>query len=207
MLKYHNNGVLIFFIFFAPKTNGMDIISILILAIGLSMDSFAVSLASGIGIKDLNKRDASKIALTLGFFQGMMPVAGWAVGMSFSKYIINYDHWIAFVILLFLGVKMIIEGIKDSDESCSDPLKLTTLLSMSIATSIDALAVGVSIALLKQDIVFPSIIIGAVTVLFSIIGLYSGKILGCRFKSYAEIAGGLILIGIGTKILIEHTMV
>jgi len=207
MLKYHNNGVLIFFIFFAPNTNGMDFISILILAIGLSMDSFAVSLASGIGITDLSKKDASKIALTLGFFQGMMPVAGWAVGMSFSKYIVDYDHWIAFFILVFLGVKMIVEGIKDTDCSNTNPLKLSTLLSMSIATSIDALAVGVSIAFLKQDIIFPSIVIGAVTVLFSVLGLYSGKALGCKFKSYAEITGGLILIGIGTKILIEHTLI
>ncbi len=185
----------------------MGVISILILAIGLSMDSLAVSIASGMSMKTMRETEALKISVFFAFFQGTMPVAGWYIGSSFSKYITVFDHWIAFVMLLFLGGKMIVEGVRNSDDCQGiDPTKTSTLIGLSVATSIDALAVGVSIALLKHEILFPAVIIGVVTLVFSLIGLYAGKILGKLVKQWVTIAGGVVLVFIGTKILIEHTI-
>lgn len=185
----------------------MGVISVFILAIGLSMDSLAVSIASGMSMKTMRETEALKVSMFLALFQGTMPVIGWAVGNSFSKYITAFDHWIAFVMLLFLGGKMIIDGVRNNDDcQAIDPTKTSTLIGLSLATSIDALAVGVSIALLKHEILFPAVIIGLVTLVFSLIGLYAGKMLGKLVKQWVTIAGGVVLVFIGTKILIEHTI-
>lgn len=142
------------------------------------------------------------------FFQGFMPVLGFVLGENFSEYIESFDHWIAFTLLVFLGGKMLIEAIKgdrdELDQCRRDILCTKTLLVMGIATSIDALAIGISFAFLKVNIVYASIIIGVITFFTSTIGVYIGKKFGDKYKKKAEIAGGIILIGIGLKILLEH---
>ena len=182
----------------------MDIISIVIIAIGLAMDAFAVSITSGITIKRLHINHALKIALFFGLFQAIMPIVGWLAGLSLRDYISAVDHWIAFGLLSSIGCKMIYESITvQSSEKEIDPLNVYVLLVLSVATSIDALAVGVSFAFLKVAIVTPVIIIGTVTFLLSYLGVYIGDRIGHFFENKIEIAGGLLLIGIGIKILVE----
>lgn len=183
----------------------MDLLTIFLIATGLSMDSFAVSLANGFVIKELNIIKALKIAFFFSIFQGLMPLIGWAAGSGFEKYITEIDHWIAFFLLSFLGLRMIYSGLKKNNFSTNNnQLKFFTLISQSFATSIDALVVGISFAFLKISILFPVLIIGFVTFFFSMTGLYLGKKFGKKLRNVAEISGGLILIGIGLKILIEH---
>jgi putative Mn2+ efflux pump MntP len=177
----------------------MDIISIIFIAFGLAMDAFAVSVTSGITIKQLKVRNALRIALFFGAFQAFMPVIGWLAGLSLRAIISSVDHWIAFGLLFFVGCKMIYESLKlESGERTVNPLDVSILLMLSVATSIDALAVGVSFAFLKVSIATPVVIIGVVA------GVYIGDRFGHFFDKKIEIAGGLILIGIGLKILIEH---
>lgn len=186
----------------------MSGVSLFILAIGLAMDAFVVSITSGICIREVKFKYATKIGLCFGFFQGFMPVLGFLLGENFSKYIESFDHWIAFTLLAFLGGKMLFEAIrseKDEQDQCKrDILCTKTLLVMGIATSIDALAVGISFAFLKVNIAYASIVIGVITFLTSTLGVYVGRKFGDRFKKNAEIAGGIILVGIGLKILLEH---
>lgn len=183
----------------------MDIISILLIAIGLSMDAFAVSISNGIVLKQVNFKAAFKIGLFFGAFQGIMPVIGWFAGMTFSDYITSFDHFIAFILLAFIGGNMIYESIKgDDDKKTKDPNNTKVLLIMAIATSIDALAVGVSFAMVKTPIMLPAIIIASTTFIISVIGVFIGKRVGELFKKRAEILGGIVLILIGFKILIEH---
>ncbi|MBW2652600.1 MAG: manganese efflux pump [Deltaproteobacteria bacterium] len=182
----------------------MDAITIIAIAFGLAMDAFAVSITSGITIKNLKINNALKIALFFGLFQAIMPVIGWLAGLSLKDFISEIDHWIAFGLLSFIGCKMIYESITvQSNEKQIDPLNVYVLLMLSVATSIDALAVGVSFAFLKVSIVTPVIIIGTVTFLLSYLGVYIGDRIGHFFENKIEIAGGLLLIGIGLKILIE----
>ena len=186
----------------------MSILALIILALGLSMDSFAVSLSSGVALNPFKISNVLKIALYLSFFQALMPVIGWFLGVGFVDIIHVVDHWIAFTLLLFLGGKMILDVITQKEEEmqcCFNPTKTVTLIQMGIATSIDALAVGVSFAFLDIALHHATIIIFTITFLASVVGCYIGKMFGTRWRTYATLAGGVILIAIGTKILLEHT--
>jgi len=185
----------------------MDFITVLFIALGLSMDSLAVSVASGISIKFFKLKNVFKIAFFLAFFQGIMPLIGWSAGIGFKHYITPFDHWVAFGLLLFLGIKMIVDGYKNPDgENGCNPLKMAVLLGLSIATSIDALAVGISFAFLDISIITPILIIGITTFLVSLSGILIGIHFGKKFNLRIELIGGIILIGIGIKILLEHTL-
>ncbi len=182
-----------------------SLLSIVIIAIGLSMDSFAVSLSNGMSIAKLSIQKMLLIAFSLAFFQAFMPFLGWLSGIGIEEYIKEIDHWIAFILLFFIGGKMIYEGIFNKDQqSKKTTFKIKVLILQSIATSIDAFAVGISFAFLDVDISEPIVIIGLVTFIFSITGLILGKKMGQKLGHKAEIFGGLVLLGIGTKILIEH---
>ena len=161
----------------------MNLITIVLIAIGLAMDCFAVSVASGIAIKQLRLRHALQIALFFGFFQAAMPVIGWLAGSTLTQLISGFDHWIAFALLAFIGGKMIYESRKLEEEKTFDPLNLYVLIVLSFATSIDALAVGLSLSFLKVAIIVPSIIIGSVTFVISLAGLYIGEKFGHFFES------------------------
>jgi len=185
----------------------MGIIGLLLIAFSLSFDSFAVSVCSGLSLcrKHLKWTDALKISLTLGVFQGTMPVLGWFLGLSVKGYIERADHWIAFGLLTFLGVKMILEGrVPVQEKKIKNPTQWRVLIPMAIATSIDAFAVGISFTFFYSSILFPAILIGLVTLGVSLSGIYMGKKAGVNLAGKAEIAGGVILILIGLKILIEH---
>lgn len=183
----------------------MDILNITVIALGLAMDAFAVSITSGLTIKNLKIKYAFRIALFFGLFQAFMPLIGWLAGLSLKDFISGFDHWIAFGLLCFIGCRMIYESIKiESSEREINQLNVYFLLVLSVATSIDALAVGISFAFLMISIVTPIIVIGIVTFLLSFIGVFIGNRVGHFFEGKFEIIGGLILIGIGIKILIEH---
>lgn len=184
----------------------MGIIEVLLIAVGLSMDSFAVSLSGGVVMRTFPWQKAFKIAFFFGFFQGVMPLLGWFTGNEFRHYIEDYDHWIAFAVLAFLGLKMIWEPLtRQSEASCNfDPSRTRTLVGLSLATSIDALAVGLSFALLKVSPFSPVFVIGTTTFFLSFAGLYLGKCCGKGLRWGAELVGGVILLLIGVKILIEH---
>lgn len=178
---------------------------VIFLAIGLSFDSFAVSVCSGLNVPHIRFIQATKIAFSLAVFQALMPLVGWMIGNSIKDYIEPVDHWIAFGLLGLIGGKMIFESILGSEErEIKNPLLWKVILMLSLATSIDALAVGFSFATLLDKIMVVVIIIGFVTFIASMLGILLGKKTGPRFNQYAEILGGLILIIIGTKILIEH---
>jgi len=186
----------------------MNIVVVFLVAVGLAMDAFAVSIGLGIRTVSHKLRYALKVALFFGAFQAVMPVLGWALGEQFNLLISGYDHWVAFLLLILIGIKMIYEGVKKDEQSRKKRrTPLYTLFILSIATSIDALAVGVSFAFLNMNILTPALIIGAVTFILSFLGVDLGKRLGLRFKNVAEILGGVILIVIALKILIQHTMV
>ncbi|MFZ5353411.1 MAG: manganese efflux pump MntP family protein [Bacillota bacterium] len=190
----------------------MSLITTLLIALGLSMDAFTVSIANGMVMKKVKLVNALKIAVFFGGFQAIMPLIGWAVGTRFERYITGIDHWIAFILLGAIGIKMIHEAVKiggecaitTSETQKDDPCN-KTLTVMAIATSIDALAIGVSLAVLRAPITLPVIIIGLLTFAVCLAGVYIGRICGCMFKKYAEVFGGVVLIGIGLKILAEHT--
>ena len=182
-------------------------IEIILIGIGLSMDAFAVAVCKGLAMKQLNKKQALVIGLYFGLFQGMMPVLGWLFGTGFMKYIEAVDHWIAFGLLAFIGGKMIVEAIREKPaeaEKTDQPLKHRELLILAIATSIDALAVGISFAAIGTPIVPAAPVIGLITFSLSILGVFIGNRFGSRYERKAEILGGIILIAIGVKILIEH---
>lgn len=183
----------------------MDGIVTVCIAFGLAMDAFAVSIASGITIKHLKIRNALTIATWFGSFQAFMPLIGWLAGLSLRTFISGVDHWIAFGLLNGIGLKMIYESCKvESIERQMNPLNVFVLLVLSVATSIDALAVGLSLSFLKIAIAVPAIVIGTVTFLLTLLGVFVGNRFGHFFEKKIEILGGLILIGIGIKILIEH---
>ena len=182
----------------------MDIVSIILISIGLSMDSFAVSVTNGLTIRNLNTKKVLTIASSLAFFQGLMPLIGWLAGIGIEKYIKELDHWLAFLLLAFIGLKMIYEAIIKKEDKKKTELKILTLLGQSFATSIDAFAVGISFAILNFSILTPVLIIGAITFGFSLVGLKLGKYFGKKIGKSVEIIGGIVLIGIGIKILIEH---
>jgi len=183
----------------------MDLASILLIAGGLSIDALTVSICSGMTMKPVQAHLALRIAAFFGGFQALMPILGWLGGTGFQHLISAYDHWIAFGLLAFIGGKMVYESFRG--EACErqvNPANLGVLLVLAVATSIDALAVGLSFALLDVAIVRPAVIIGIVTLVISFAGVYLGKRCSGLFQSRVETAGGLILLGIGVKILVEH---
>ncbi len=200
----------------------MDIVSIILIAVGLSMDAFAVSVTNGIIIKDLKLGHALKIGLYFGIFQALMPLAGWLAGSQFKNYITSIDHWIAFGLLVFIGGKMVWEASGEEDKeaeteaemcevaistqgtACENPLKMGRLLVLAVATSIDALAVGISFAFLNVSILWAAAVIGLITFAICFTGVFVGNKFGGLLKKKAEVIGGLILICIGLKILLEH---
>ncbi len=184
----------------------MDVLTIFFIGIGLSMDAFAVSITSGIIISKPHFRGALKIGIFFGLFQAIMPYIGWLLGKQFNVFIARIDHWIVFFLLSFIGIKMIYESLKNKDINDIDinPLNNKILLTLAFATSIDALAVGVSFAFLNVTIYISMIIIGLVTFLLSFIGVYIGNLSGDLLKKKAEVIGGIILILIGIKILFEN---
>ncbi|MEK6775723.1 MAG: manganese efflux pump MntP family protein [bacterium] len=185
----------------------MNLITILFIAIGLSMDAFAVSITSGLAIKRFHVNHALKIGIFFGSFQAIMPVIGWLAGFGLRTFISGIDHWIAFGLLTVIGCKMIYEStMMKPDKRENSPLDISVLLILSIATSIDALAVGLSLSLIQVSIILPAAIIGIITFLISTAGVFIGNRFGHIFENKMEILGGLILIGIGIKILIEHTL-
>jgi manganese efflux pump family protein len=184
----------------------MGFIELLLIAVGLSMDAFAVALCRGLGMSRWNTLQGVVVALFFGFFQALMPLLGWLLARQFSPYISAYDHWVAFVLLLFIGGEMIYGAFKKNDAVVApcDKIKLRELLMMAVATSIDALAVGVSLAFLQTPIAPAVVLIGVITFILSLLGVLIGNFFSARFKQWAELAGGLILILIGTKILLDH---
>lgn len=183
----------------------MDIIAVLFIAFGLAMDAFAVSVTSGVTTKGLRVNGALKIAVFFGLFQAFMPLIGWLAGTGLSFAISGFDHWVAFGLLLFIGCKMIYESFKlDSAEKGRNVLDFHVLLVLAVATSIDALAVGMSFGFLDVAITLPVVVIGVVTFVLSLVGVCFGKWFGHLFENRIEIVGGLVLIGIGVKILLEH---
>ena len=183
-------------------------IELLLMGVGLAMDAFAVSICKGLGMTKVNKKQAVTIGVFFGGFQALMPLIGWILGKQFERYITSVDHWIAFILLGFIGGKMIVESLKPEEEKeieKSDmPLDLKEMFVLAIATSIDALAVGITFAFLGTPIIEAIAIIGIVTFLISIGGVYVGNFFGSKYKNKAELAGGLILVLLGVKIFLEH---
>ena len=186
----------------------MSFFSLLLLAVGLSMDAFAVSICKGLTLNKFQYSKAHTLGVFFGGFQALMPLIGWSVSSIFSRYIVAFDHWIAFALLLLIGSKMIIEALHSKeDEVMSASWSIKELFILALATSIDALAVGITFAFIYTtflSVLLPLLLIGVTTYGFSVGGAYIGKKFGNIFKNKAEIIGGLILIGLGVKILIEH---
>lgn len=181
----------------------MSVLELFLIAVGLSMDAFAVSICKGLSLGKINFKHMAVAGLWFGGFQALMPAIGYFVGSLFADKIVAVDHWVAFVLLLIIGVGMIKESF-DKDEELDASMKSKDMFLLAVATSIDALAVGVSFAFLKVSIVQSVIFIGVITFVFSAIGVKIGSLFGARYKSKAEFAGGVVLILIGLKILLEH---
>lgn len=201
----------------------MTLTELFIIAVGLSMDAFAVSICKGLSLKKLRIKDAIIVGLYFGIFQGGMPLLGYFLGVQFQDKITSFDHWIAFILLGIIGFNMIKESReKDSDSDLAakevsvekiktteveeNPLRFKEMIVLAIATSIDALAIGVTLAFLKVDIVPAVSFIGIITFVLSMVGVKIGNIFGAKYKSKAEFAGGIILIAMGLKILLEHLL-
>lgn len=183
----------------------MSFFTIILLALSLSADAFAVAVGTGISQNKIQKKQSLSMAFSFGFFQAIMPIIGFFAASLFAKQIMDYDHWIAFVLLGYIGGNMAYEWWKPDDaEEKKDMFTLRSLITLGIATSIDALAIGVWLTASTDDIFVPAIFIGITTFILSFIGIEFGKKFGQKIGSRAEIIGGLILIGIGTNILIEH---
>lgn len=181
----------------------MHFAELLLIAVGLSMDAFAVSVCKGLSVKELRPRHALLVGLYFGGFQFLMPVLGWLLGYRFEEMITSVDHWIAFVLLSLIGGNMIRESFFE-DEELNDDFGVKTMLLLAVATSIDALAVGITFAFLSVKILPAAGLIGVTTFLLSVVGIYIGHAFGARYKAGAERVGGAILILIGLKILLEH---
>ncbi len=182
----------------------MGTIEILLISVGLAMDAFAVSVCKGLSMKKMNWKKAIIIGLYFGIFQASMPVLGYFLGTTFEQFITNIDHWIAFVLLSAIGGNMIKESFDQESENCNDNVDVKTMVILAIATSIDALAVGITFACLRINIVLPVISIGIITFILSVIGVKIGNKFGDKYENKAEFIGGLILILLGIKILLEH---
>lgn len=186
----------------------MNILEILMIALGLAMDAFAVSIAAGTSGKLAGKRATFRLSFHFGLFQAMMPVIGWFAGIRIADLISAVDHWVAFGLLLMVGGRMVRSSFNPESESfSSDPSRGASLVLLSLATSIDALAVGLSLAMMQINIWYPSVIIGMITALLSVIGIRAGKYFGKRLGPRMELVGGIILILIGLKILLTDLMI
>lgn len=182
----------------------MGILELFLLAVGLSMDAFAVSVCKGLAMSKISIGKAGIVGLWFGGFQALMPLLGYLLGSSFSSYITAVDHWIAFVLLVFIGGNMIREALGEDEDTASDSLAVKEMFLLAVATSIDALAVGVTFAFLQVQILPAILFIGVTTFILSAVGVKVGNLFGIRFKAKAEMTGGIILICIGLKILLEH---
>lgn len=185
----------------------MELLTIIVIAIGLAMDAFAVSIATATASKKLNIRHALRMALFFGAFQAFMPLLGSLAGIALKDIVTSIDHWVAFILLTAIGGKMIFESFKLKTDDSNDVQSLAVLITLSIATSIDALAVGITLSLITASIYTAVIIIGVITFVLSLIGTQLGRKLGHFFENKIEILGGVILIAIGTKILIQHLFI
>ena len=186
----------------------MTLIATIGVALGLAMDAFAVAIAASIWLRGVSPRQVFRFAFHFGLFQAMMPVIGWALGRTVVEQIAQWDHWIAFGLLSFIGIKAIREALSSSEESRAargDPTRGWSLIVFSVATSIDALAVGLTFAMLDVVVWFPAAIIGLITAALTTFGMMFGARLGARFGQRVEVLGGVVLIGIGIKILLSHT--
>lgn len=183
----------------------MRLSEVFLIALGLAMDAFAVCLGAGTTRHINGPRPVFRLAFHFGLFQALMPVLGWLLGSTVQRWIAPFDHWIAFGLLAFVGVRMIRSGLApDGEVRTSDPSRGATLIMLSVATSIDALAVGLSLAVLSAGIIYPAIVIGVVAAAMSLLGIYLGGRLGQAFGKRMELIGGLILIGIGVRVVVSH---
>ena len=182
----------------------MDLLTLLTLAVGLAMDAFAVSICKGLAMREKVLKKGIIVGLWFGGFQALMPAIGYLLGSQFESMITQIDHWIAFVLLGIIGSSMIKESREDEEEEVSASFDVKTMLALAVATSIDALAVGVTFAFLHVNIVWAVTFIGCTTFVLSAIGVKVGNVFGMKYKSRAELAGGVILILMGIKILLEH---
>lgn len=182
----------------------MSLFELFLIAVGLSMDAFAVAICKGLSMRTMNPRHALIIGLYFGGFQALMPFIGYLLGVRFQSAITAYDHWIAFFLLAFIGGNMVKDALSPEEESCDASVAFQDMVVLAVATSIDALAAGVTFAFLQVRIVPAVSFIGIITFLLSVAGVKVGNVFGTRYKSRAELAGGLILIAMGLKILVEH---
>jgi putative Mn2+ efflux pump MntP len=189
----------------------MHIVELFLTAVGLAMDAFAVSICAGLAMPKATIKKSLIVGLYFGVFQAVMPLIGYFVAKLFAAKVIAYDHWVAFGLLLFLGGKMIFDSLREDKDPAKEAgaaeetyLKPASMLPLAVATSIDAMAVGVSFAFLKVDIVPAVLFIGIITLVICMLGVKIGNVFGARFKAQAGIAGGIILVLIGTKILLNH---
>jgi putative Mn2+ efflux pump MntP len=180
-----------------------SLFSLFLIAVGLSMDAFAVSICKGLAMKKITLKKACIVGLWFGLFQAIMPTIGYLLGSQFEKYITAIDHWIAFVLLVFIGASMLKEAFSKDEEKADDSLDFKTMFMLAVATSIDALAVGVTFAFLNVQIIPAVSFIGIITFTLSVAGVKIGNVFGTKYKSKAEAVGGIILIGMGIKILLE----
>ena len=184
----------------------MQIWELFIIAVGLSMDTFAVAICKGLAFGKIKLRQAVVVGLYFGVFQAAMPTIGYYLGIGFRQYIESFDHWIAFGLLAFLGARMIIEAVRGDDEEVSDSLGVREMTLLAIATSIDALAAGISLSVLGANIGLAAAFIGSTTFTLSVAAVYMGGYIGAKFKKPAEFAGGAALIILGIKVLADHLM-
>ena len=182
----------------------MGITELIILAVGLSMDAFAVSVCKGLSVRKLEIKHMALAGIWFGGFQALMPLIGYLLGSTFASYVQKFDHWIALILLAFIGLSMIKEACGEDEEEVGDSFGAKTMFLMAVATSIDALAVGVTFAFLNVNVIFAVFTIGITTFIFSAAGIKIGNVFGLRFKSKAELAGGAILVLLGLKIFVEH---
>ncbi len=183
----------------------MGLLELLLIAVGLSMDAFAVAVCKGLSVRQVKVKHFILTGIWFGGFQGLMPFIGYLLGTTFKSYIVSFDHWVAFVLLALIGGNMLKEGLSKEEEKANDSFSVGTMAVLALATSIDALAVGVSFALLPDvNILAAVLFIGVITFILSAVGVKVGNIFGTKYKSKAEIAGGTILILMGLKILLEH---
>ena len=185
----------------------MGIAELVIIAVGLSMDAFAVSIGKGLSLKQIKLRHVLSVGLWFGGFQALMPLIGYLLGATFTAVVSDFDHWIAFFLLGIIGFNMIRDSFTKEEEKHDDDFSFRTMLMLAVATSIDALAVGVSFAFLSVDLWISVALIGLITFAFSAVGLKIGNIFGNKYKSKAEFTGGVVLVLMGVKILVEHTCI
>ena len=182
----------------------MGVLEIGLISIGLAMDAFAVSICKGLSMKKMSWKKALIVALYFGIFQGLMPIIGYLLGTSFESFVTKIDHWIAFGLLVLIGINMLKEAFGNDTENCNDNVDFKTMVVLAIATSIDAIAVGISFAFLQVNIILAVVLIGIITFTICVLGVKIGNKFGDKYERKAETVGGLILILMGIKILLEH---